>query len=56
LEELDNEKRKDDVKESITFENHNGAVTNPVLLRALVNNYVIHGFAIPFLLDKRSKN
>ncbi len=32
LEELDKEKRKDNVKEALTFENHKGASTNPVLL------------------------
>jgi hypothetical protein len=52
LEELDKEKRKDNVKEALTFENHKGASTNPVLLWALVNKDVTYGFAIPFPLDK----
>jgi hypothetical protein len=32
LEELDKEKRKYNVKEALTFRNHKGASTNPVLL------------------------
>jgi hypothetical protein len=55
LEELDKEKRKDDVKEALTFRNHKGASTNPALLQALVNDDVIYGFAIPFSHDKIRK-
>jgi hypothetical protein len=55
LEELEEEKRKDNVKEALTFGNHKGAAINPVLLRALVNNDVTYGFAIPFPLDKIKK-
>ncbi len=55
LEELDKEKRKDDVKEALTFGNHKGTSTNPVPLRALVNNDITYGFAIPFPLNKIEK-
>ncbi len=55
LEELDKEKKKDNIKEALTFGNHKGASTNPALLKALVNKDVTYGFAIPFPLDKIKK-
>jgi hypothetical protein len=40
------------VEEALTFGNHKGAMTKPDLLKLLVNNDVIHGFALPLPLDK----
>jgi hypothetical protein len=55
LEELVEEKRKDNVKEALIFGNHKGTSTNPVLLQALVNNNLTYGFATPFPLNKIEK-
>jgi hypothetical protein len=55
LEELDKVKRKDNVKEALTFGNHKSVSTNPVFLQALVNNDITNGFAIPFPLNKIEK-
>jgi hypothetical protein len=55
VEELDKEMGKDNVKEILTFGNHKGASTNPVLLQALVNSNVTYGFAIHSPLNKIEK-
>jgi hypothetical protein len=44
--------RQADVKEALTFGNHKGATNNHELLELLVNNNVIHGFALPLPLPK----
>jgi hypothetical protein len=46
---------KKDIKEALRFENHKGASLTPELLTSCVNNNVVHGFAIPFLLKKMYK-
>ena len=52
LAEISEEERIKDVEEALTFGNHKGATTKPDLLKLLVNNDVIHGFALPLHLDK----
>jgi hypothetical protein len=52
LDAISNLDRQEDVKEALTFGNHKGATNNHVLLESLVNNNVVHGFALPLLLPK----
>jgi hypothetical protein len=44
--------RQADAKEAFTFGNHKGATNNHELLELLVNNDVLHGFALPLPLPK----
>ncbi len=52
LAEISKEKRVKDVEEALTFGNHKGATKQPDLLKLLVNNDIIHGFALPLPLNK----
>ncbi len=52
LAEISEEERIKDVEEALTFRNHKGATKKPDLLKLLVNNDIIHGFALPLPLDK----
>jgi hypothetical protein len=52
LELLDEEKRKQDVKEAITFGNHKGAKSHPDVLANLVAKDVKHGYAMALPLSK----
>ncbi len=52
LAEISKEERVKDVEEALTFGNHKGATKQPDLLKLLVKNDVIHGFALPLPLDK----
>jgi hypothetical protein len=42
----------DNVNKALTFGNHKGASSNPVLLLLLMSNDSIHGFIVPFPLEK----
>ena len=55
LEELDNERRAEDVSEALTFGNHKGATSQPDLLQSLVESDVHHGYSLPLPLSKVSK-
>ncbi len=52
LAEISEEERIKDMEEALTFGNHKGAMTKPDLLKLLVNDDVIHGFALPLPLKK----
>ena len=52
LQPLDEEDRIKDVEEALNFENHKGAIKQQELLKKLVTNDVIRGFAIPLPLSK----
>jgi hypothetical protein len=52
LAEISKEERVKDMEKALTFGNHKGATKQPDLLKLLVNNDVIHGFALPLPLDK----
>ena len=43
LEELKESKRATDMKKDLSFENHKGAVRNPILLKKLIEKDVVHG-------------
>jgi hypothetical protein len=53
-EDGDDGKRKKE-REINRFGNHKGASLTPELLTSLINNIVVHGFAIPFHLKKMYK-
>jgi hypothetical protein len=46
LDPLDEEDRKKDLEEALSFGNHKGAEDNPDLLRELCNKDVIHGYSL----------
>jgi hypothetical protein len=48
LKEIPRSSQTKDAKEALGFENHKGASLTPELLTSLINNNVMHGFAIPF--------
>ncbi len=52
LAEISKEERVKDVEETLTFGNHKGATKQPDLLKLLINDDVIHGFALPLPLDR----
>jgi hypothetical protein len=52
LAEISKEERFKDVEEALTFGNHKGTTKQPDLLKLLVNDDIIHGFALPLPLDK----
>ena len=41
LEKLEESKRETDMKEALSFGNHKVAVRNPILLRKLIEKYVV---------------
>jgi len=49
---LDKSKRFQDIDEALMFGNHKGASSKPALLQELVNDNVIHCFALPLPLSK----
>ncbi len=49
---LDKSTRFQDVDKVLTFGNHMGASSKPALLQELVNNKVMHVFALPLPLSK----
>ncbi len=52
LDAISNLDQQADIKEALTFENHKGATNNHELLESLMNDDVIHGFALPLPLPK----
>jgi hypothetical protein len=56
LAEISKEERVKDVEEALTFSNHKGATKQPDLLKLLVNNNVIHGFAFPLPLNTNPRH
>ncbi len=52
LQPLDEENKVKDVKEALVFGNHKGAIQQQNLLKKLVTNDVIQGFALPLPLNK----
>jgi hypothetical protein len=52
LAEISKVERVKDVEVALTFGNHKGATKQPDLLKLLVNNNLIHGFAFPLPLNK----
>jgi hypothetical protein len=55
LEESPESSQAKDIEEALGFKNHKGASLTPELLTSLINNIVVHGFAIPFHLKKMYK-
>jgi hypothetical protein len=52
LAKISKEDRVKGVEEALTFGNHKGATKQPDLLKLLINNDVIHGFALSLPLNK----
>ena len=52
LQPLDEEIRAKDVEEALVFGNHKGAIQQQDLLKKLVTDNVVRGFALPLPLDK----
>ena len=52
LQPLDEKDRIKDVKEALVFGNHKGAIKQQDLLKKLVTDDVIRGFALPLPLNK----
>ncbi len=52
LAEISKEERVKDLEEALTFGNHKGATKQPDLFKLLINDDVIHGFALLLPLDK----
>ncbi len=52
LAEISEEEKVEDVEEALTFCNRKGATKQPDLLKLLVKDGVIHGFALPLPLNK----
>jgi hypothetical protein len=55
LADISKEERVKDVEEALTFGNHKGAKKQPDLLKLLVNDDVVHGFALPLPLSKNAQ-
>ena len=52
LEELEKSKRATNMKETLSFGNHKGAVRNPIFLRKLIEKDVVHGYGLVLPLRK----
>ena len=52
LDTLEEDRRKQDLEDALTFGNHKGAQKNPIQLRALVEKDVTHGYGLPLPLHK----
>ena len=50
LEEISKENRKRDLDDALFLGNHKGVITNPELLKKLINKDVIHGYSLPIPL------
>ena len=46
LEELEESKRETEIKEALSFGNHNSTVRNPKFLRKLIEKDVFHGYGL----------
>ena len=52
LEDLPEDLRAQDLKDALALGNHKGAEKHPSLLRRLVEKDVVHGYGLPFPLNK----
>ncbi len=52
LDRLDESTRLQDINKALTFGNHKGASSKPAILQELINNNIIHSFALPLPLSK----
>ena len=52
LKELEESKRGTGMKEALSFGNHKSAARNPILLRKLIEKYVVYGYGFVFPLSK----
>ena len=55
LEELEEIRRATEMKEALSFVNHKGDVRDPILLRKLIEKYVVHGYGLVLHLSKIDK-
>ncbi len=57
LDTLEEDRRKQDLEDALTFGNHKGAQKNPIQLRTLVEKDVTHGYDYPshFTKSERSR-
>ena len=56
LEELEESKRENEIKEALSFGNHKGAVRDPILIRKLIEKDVVHGYGLVLNLIKIDKS